>query len=64
MGKFILHTQKKCTLPGGLEPPTSWLTAKRANRLRHGSYYFMFSLFLLLVDITESKLRRMTTHVS
>ena len=26
----------KLSPPGGLEPPTLWLTAERANRLRHG----------------------------
>ena len=29
-------TKLQLTPPGGLEPPTFWLTAKRASRLRHG----------------------------
>lgn len=29
-------TKKRRSPPGGFEPPTFWLTAKRASRLRHG----------------------------
>lgn len=29
-------SRKKNSPPGGFEPPTFWLTAKRASRLRHG----------------------------
>ena len=34
---ILFNCRKKWSLPGGLEPPTSRLTAVRANQLRHGS---------------------------
>ena len=33
---FCRSEQKE---PGGLEPPTFWLTAERANQLRHGDLH-------------------------
>ena len=50
-GIFLLVKQK-VTSPGGLEPPTFWLTAERANRLRHGDYSRR-DLFVLLAYCTH-----------
>ena len=36
---YSLRIRTKRTVPGGLEPLTFWLTAERANRLRHGNFH-------------------------
>ena len=36
---YSLQIRTKRTVPGGLEPLTFWLTAERANRLRHGNFH-------------------------
>ena len=43
---YILFCKKKTVAaasPGGLEPPTFRLTAERADRLRHGDLYEIFT---------------------
>ena len=32
--------QAHAALPGGLEPPTSWLTAKRSSQLSYGRQWW------------------------